>query len=106
MHKRLFISVSVAALCACANTSSTIGSTSAGTSAAEPIRIGEGLYKMGGLGSATELSGTAVKIRFMQQATAFCAGKGQAMAPGKSTTKDAIAGARASAEIQFRCVPK
>ena len=107
MQKRFALLLSIAALCGCATKAPTSNtSTMSTTGADDPVKISEGLYKLGGPGNATDSSGTAVKVRFMQQATAFCANKGQAMAPGKSTTKDASAGARASAEIQFRCVPK
>jgi hypothetical protein len=101
MKKLLTLFFLIAVLCGCATTSNT-----SMTSADGPVKASDGQYKLGGLGNANEPSGTAVKVRFMQQATAFCSGRGLAMAPGKSKTKDASADARASAEIQFRCVTK
>lgn len=110
MQNRLALLLSIAALCGCAATSNTPNtstrSTASTTGSDDPIKTSDGQYKLGGLGNATESSGTGVKVRFMQQATAFCSSQGMAMAPGKATTKDASADARASAEIQFRCVAK
>ena len=105
MRKHLVILLSFAALCGCATTGASTGADGL-LKIDGPIQIGDGLYKLGGPGNTTDSSGTAVKVRFMQQATTFCSSRGLAMVPGKSTTKDASAGARASAEIQFRCIAK
>jgi len=107
MQKHFTILLYVAALCGCATTSSNTGpQTDVMSKIESPVQISDGVYKLGGPGNATDSSGTAVKVRLMQQATTFCSSKSLAMAPGKSTTKDASAGVRASAEVQFRCVPK
>ena len=67
------------------------------------VALGGDQYMIGGLGKFTDFSGSAVKARFFQDATKFCAEKGLAMIPGTSTSKDVENGHYASAEIQFRC---
>ena len=81
MHYALTL-ISAVALVGCAANSIGNGTgtgISAGTD--EPVKIGDNLYKLGGTGNKTDTSGSAVKVRFFQQATTFCANKGLAMAP-------------------------
>ena len=69
------------------------------------VEIGPDLYMLGGLGNATDFSGSAVKARFFKEASKFCAEKGRRMVPVGSTGQDSGLGTYASAEIQFQCVP-
>ena len=69
------------------------------------IRIGPNTYKMTGLGTSTDLSGSAVKARLYQQAAEFCRSKGGQMIPLNSTAQDSKPGQSASAEIRVECVP-
>ena len=69
------------------------------------VPIGPDLYMVGGLGKFTDFSSSAVKARFFQQASKFCADKGRTMVPVNSTGQDSGAGTYASAEVQFRCDP-
>ena len=68
------------------------------------VPIGPDLYMVGGLGKFTDFSSSAVKARFFQQASKFCADEGKTMSPVNSTGQDSGAGTYASAEVQFRCV--
>lgn len=69
------------------------------------VPIGPNLYMVGGLGKLTDFSSSAVKARFFQQASKFCADQGKTMVPVNSTGQNSGAGTYASAEVQFRCVP-
>lgn len=80
------------------------GCASTGTNGVVPI--GSNQYMIGGLGKFTEFSGSSVKARYFQEAAIFCASKGLEMLPGASTSKDVENGNYASAEVQFRCIPK
>lgn len=80
------------------------GCASTGTNGVIPI--GENKYMIGGLGKFTDFSGSVVKARFFQDAEKFCADKGLDMQAGESSSKDVENGHYASAEVQFRCVPK
>ena len=81
------------ALTACATT---------GTKGVVPI--GPNLYMIGGLGKFTDFSSSAVKARFYQDASKFCASKNQVMRPVNSVGQDSGIGTYASAEVQFTCV--
>ncbi len=70
------------------------------------VPIGQDQYMIGGLGKFTEYSGSAVKARMFQDAAKYCAEKNRVMAPGDSTGKDSSLNTYASAEVQFRCLPK
>ena len=61
---------------------------------------------IGGLGGGLDFSATTVKAKFYKEANEFCAGKGQEMIPLNSSGKDSGFGTYASAEVQFKCVPK
>ncbi len=70
------------------------------------VQIGPDMYMLGGQGNYTDLSGSAVKARFFQEAARYCAAKNRVMQPLASTGQDAGIGTYASAEVQFRCTPK
>jgi hypothetical protein len=67
------------------------------------VPIGPDLYMVGGLGTVVDISGSAVKARYFQEATQFCATRGLSMAPVNSTSQDSAPYTFASAEVQFRC---
>jgi hypothetical protein len=69
-----------------------------------PVQIGPDTYMLGGQGGWTDISGSAVKARFFEQANAFCAKQGRTSVPLDSTAQDSGMGTFASAEVQFRCV--
>jgi hypothetical protein len=69
-----------------------------------PVSIGPDMYMVGGLGNFTDFSSSAVKARFFQDATKFCAEKGRVMLPMGSTGEDSGYAKYASAEVQFRCL--
>jgi hypothetical protein len=79
----------------------TIGCAS-GTGGVVPI--GPDTYMLGGQGRYTDLSGSAVKARYFQEAEKHCAASNKVMVPVGSTGQDAGFGTYASAEVQFRCV--
>ncbi len=68
------------------------------------VSIGPDMYMIGGQGNFTDFSGSAVKARQFQEASQFCEAKNRIMMPVKSTGQDALSGAYASAEVQFRCL--
>lgn len=70
------------------------------------VEIGPDMYMVGGQGKFTDFSGSAVKARFFEQASKYCAQKGRTMVPLNSTGQDSGYGTYASAEVQFRCVAK
>jgi len=92
--KKIILAVMACALVGCGTT---------GTGGVVPI--GPNLYMIGGLGGMTDYSGSAVKARFFDQASKYCVEKNMVMLPVNSTSKDA-GWEYASAEVQFRCVPK
>lgn len=98
--KKLFGDVSTVvtliAACVCA------GCATTGTNGV--VDIGNGIYMVGGLGSAFEHSGSAVKAKYFQVAKEYCDAKHARMIPVYSTGQDAVAFQYASAEVQFRCV--
>lgn len=67
------------------------------------VAAGDGVFMVGGLGIFTDYSGSAVKARFVEQATKFCSDRGQTMVLLNSSGKDSGYGTYASAEVQFRC---
>ena len=67
------------------------------------VAAGNDTYMVGGLGEFFDYSGSAVKARFVEQATKFCADRGQSMVLVNSTGHDSGFGVYASAEVQFRC---
>ena len=71
-----------------------------------PVAIGPDTYMLGGQGRYTDTSGSVVKARFFEQAGTFCAKNGRVMVPTGSTGQDSGFGTYASAEVQFRCVPR
>jgi len=81
-----------------------VGCAAKGTDGVVPI--GNGNYMIGGIGGLTDYSASAVKARYFKQAAEFCATKGQNMQPLNSAGVDSGPGTYASAEIQFRCIPK
>lgn len=82
------------------------GCASVGTNTGGPVKIGEDLYMIGGLGDFFDVSGSAVKARFFKQAAEHCAGIGREMMPVNSTSQDVANGKYASAEVQYRCTKK
>jgi hypothetical protein len=68
------------------------------------VAIGPDTYMVGGHGKFTDYSGSAVKARFFEEASKYCADKGRTMVPVNSTGQDSGFGTYASAEVQFRCV--
>lgn len=68
------------------------------------VKIGPDMYMVGGLGGVTDHSSSAVKARFYQDASKYCADMGREMSPVNSTGRDAGYATYASAEIQFRCL--
>ncbi len=93
---RCFASIVGIVVCIC-------GCATSGTD--RVVQIGPNTYKMTGLGTSTDLSGSAVKARLYQQAAEFCRSKGGQMIPLNSTAQDSKPGQSASAEIRFECVP-
>lgn len=71
-----------------------------------PVQIGEETYMIGGLGQMLDFSSSSVKARFFQQASKFCADKGMDVQPLNSTGQDSGYATYASAEVQFRCIPR
>lgn len=71
-----------------------------------PVKIGNDLYMIGGLGGMTDYSASTVKAKFFRQGAEFCASMGREMAPVNSTGRDSGFGTYASAEVQFRCLQK
>lgn len=61
-------------------------------------------HLVGGLGTVVDISGSAVKARYFQEAAQFCASHGLSMVPVNSTGQDSAPYTFASAEVQFRCV--
>lgn len=80
------------------------GCATTGTNGIVPI--GADMYMIGGQGGFTDYSGSAVKARFFQDASRYCAEKNKIMVPVNSTGQDAGYAQYASAEVQFRCVEK
>jgi len=80
------------------------GCASTGTDG--PVKIGEDLYMIGGLGGALDHSGSVVKAKFFKQASEHCASMGREMSPVSSKGQDAFMSSWASAEVQYRCVKK
>ena len=74
------------------------------TDTAGVVQIGPDMYMIGGLGSFTDFSGSAVKARMFQRAEKYCADMGRVISPIGSTGKDSGYGTYASAEVQFRCL--
>jgi hypothetical protein len=70
------------------------------------VQIGPDMYMVGGQGRYTDLSGSAVKARFFEDAGKYCSQLGRVMVPTGSTGQDAGFGTYASAEVQFRCAEK
>ncbi len=90
-----------AALAAAAITS---GCATTGTDGV--VTIGPDQYMIGGLGGFTDWSGSAVKVRMFRDASKYCEERNLVMVPGESTGRDAGFARYASAEVQFRCLPK
>jgi hypothetical protein len=78
----------------------------AATKTGGPVKIGEDTYMMGGLGGAFDHSGSVVKAKYIKQAADHCAGMGRDIRLLNSTGLDATMTAYASAEVQYRCVPR
>lgn len=70
------------------------------------VSIGPDMYMIGRQGGLTDFSGSAVKARLYQEANNYCSEKNRDMVPLNSNGQDSAGGTYASAEIQFRCVPK
>lgn len=68
------------------------------------VPIGPDMYMVGGLGQFTDFSSSAVKGRLYNEASKFCAERGQVMSPLSSNGQDSGLGTYASAEVQFRCL--
>ena len=84
--------------------SATILGCATGTNGVVPA--GDGVYMVGGLGGFFDYSASQAKVRYLEQATKFCADRGQTMVLVNSTGKDSGFGTYASGEVQFRCVTK
>lgn len=80
------------------------GCVSTGTDG--PVKIGDDLYMVGGLGGAFDHSGSVVKAKFFKQASEHCVSMGREMLPVASKGQDAFMSNWASAEVQYRCVKK
>ena len=76
----------------------------AGCNSGGIVEVGPNQYMLGGIGSFMDISASAVKVGFYQQAAKFCADKGLVMQTTGSTGQDTAPGQFASAEIQFSCV--
>lgn len=98
MRKTIAATAAIAALI--------LSACATGTGTQGPVKIGQDLYMIGGLGGPFDYSGSAVKAKFFRQAAEYCAGMGRDMAPVNSTGQDAMGANYASAEVQFRCVVK
>jgi predicted small secreted protein len=70
------------------------------------VRIGQDTYMKSTMGTFTDFSGGVVKARLYKQASEFCSEQGRDISPLGSTSQDSGMATYASAEIQFRCVPK
>jgi len=68
------------------------------------VRIGPDIYMLGGHGGYFDLSGSAVKAKYFEEAARYCQSRKQVMVPVSSTGQDSGFGTYASAEVQFRCV--
>ena len=68
------------------------------------VEYAPGQYMIGGLGTFTDFSGSAVKARFFGQAALHCQAKRLFMEPIDGISKDSGFGTYASAEVRFRCV--
>ena len=82
------------------------GCATTGTGTGGPVKIGDNLYMIGGLGGFFDVSGSSVKAKFFRQAAEHCASMGLEMSPVDSTSQDVRGGHYASAEVQYRCVRK
>jgi hypothetical protein len=91
MKRKLWSSVALALLTAACNSGGI-------------VEVGPNQYMLGGIGSPMDISASAVKVGFYQQAAKFCADKGLVMQATGSTGQDYAPGTYASAEIQFSCV--
>lgn len=67
------------------------------------VQIEPNLFMVGGLGNATDFSGSVVKARFYQQAAAFCSTKQKTLNVISSAHRDSAPAVYASAEIHFSC---
>lgn len=79
-----------------------LGACATGTDGVVPI--GHDLYMVGGHGKFTDFSGSAVKARFFQEASKYCADRNKVVLPVNSVAQDSAIATYASAEVQFRCV--
>jgi len=91
--KKAIVSLVTVVLCGCATT---------GTNGV--VQVSPGLYMVGGLGTPFDHSGTALKVRYFQDASKYCAQQGQVISPVSSTAQDSRLFDYASAEVQFKCV--
>ncbi len=102
---RLAMVVVVSALVSGCNTTGT-DDVLAGTGTDGVFEITPNLYIVGGLGSFTDFSSSAVKVRFYKKAAKFCSEKDMVMLPISSSGRDSGYNQYASAEVTFRCAPK
>lgn len=82
------------------------GLTGCATGTGGVVNIGPDMYMIGGQGGFADFSSSAVKARFFEQAQQYCSKSNREMLPLNSTGRDSGMGTYASAEVQFRCVPK
>ena len=82
----------------------TAGCAATGTNGV--VSTGNNQYMIGGIGKFTDFSGSVVKARFIKDAESFCQEKGMGFEMTNSSAKDVENGNYASAEVQFKCVPK
>jgi hypothetical protein len=104
MHRLAMAGAILALMSGCTTTGTDDGLPGTGTDGV--FEITPNIYMIGGLGSFTDFSSTAVKVRFFAKASKFCSAKNMMMMPISSSGKDSAYAQYASAEVVFKCVPK
>ena len=66
--------------------------------------IGPNHYLIGGLGSLTDFSSSAVKVKIYREAAQYCSSIGKTMSTISSTSRDSGYAQYATAELQFSCI--
>ena len=82
------------------------GCASSGFDKVDIVEISPNLYMLGRMGGFMEFSGTKVKAELYAEARGFCSKRNLVMSPVSDNAEDSGYAKYASAEIQFRCLPK
>ena len=77
--------------------------TGCATDSGGVVQTGPDTFMVGGQGGYFDLSGSAVKAKYVQDAARFCERRRQKMTLLGSSGKDSGFGTMAAAEVHFRC---